>query len=437
MHRRPALFLAVVVAVGFGTAGPWGATPVAAAAPVEGPVFNDPTGSEDQQMAIMDTIMRQIDGTKKGAIIRMAFYSFTIHKFADKLIAAHKRGVAVRLIMDDHEIYPAWERMVEELGTNPGASSFAVLCHGACLTENEPSYMHTKVYMFSATGGKPYVVSVSSANPTYFQARRGWNNGYTMVGDSILYAAFQKNFEMLTAGARNRNQPTTSPEAYFTATSGKHKVYFFPKGGTGALNDPMYQILKNIRCTGTAPGYGTSGRTVIKVAMYQWSVLRVRLADILWSLDNQGCSVGIMFDPTRVDPAVLRSLTKPGGKFGGPSIAPAATDENHDGVVDQMIHDKYVLIDGVYAGDTSSKVVFTGSANWTNNSLHYNDEFMIRVMSESTHAAFLKHYAKVRDFAKASIGTATPLVSATGRKRVTSIMARNQLLNEWLPAGGG
>lgn len=436
MRRRLVLLLAIVVSSGAGATGPWAAGPVAAAAPVEGPVFNDPTGTEAQQMAIMDTIMRQIDGTRKGAIIRMAFYSFTIHKFADKLIAAHKRGVAVRLIMDDHEIYPAWERMVVELGTNPDASSFAVLCHGACLTENEPSYMHTKTYLFSATGGKPYVVTVSSANPTYFQARRGWNNGYTIVGDSVMYAAFQKNFEMLTAGARIRNQPTTSPDAYFTATSGKHKVYFFPKGGTGAVNDTMYQVLKNIRCTGTAKGYGSLGRTVIKVAMYQWSILRVRLADILWSLDDQGCSVGIMFDPTRVDPAVLRSLTKPGGRFGGPSIAPAATDENGDGVVDQMIHDKYVLIDGVYAGDTSSRVVFTGSANWTNNSLHYNDEFMLRVTSDATHAAFLKHFAKVRDFARASIGTATRL-HPTGGKRVSTVSARSRVLLEVLPTGGG
>ena len=194
-----------------------------------------------------------------------------------------------------------------------------------------------------------------------------------------MYDAFKRNFETMAYGARKVNQPTTSPDAYFTATSGKHKVYFFPKGGLGADDDPMYGILGNIRCTGLAAGYGSAGRTTIRIAMYQWSILRVRLAERIWALDDQGCKVTIMFDPTRVDPGVLRALMKKGGRHGGPAIVPAATDEDENGIVDQMVHDKYVLINGSYAGDTSAKVVFTGSANWTNNALHYNDEYMLRI----------------------------------------------------------
>lgn len=384
-----------------------------AAGPTEGPVFNDPTGSDAEQMAIMNKITKAIDGTKRGAIIRMAMFSFTIEAFADKLIAARKRGVTVRLILDDHARYPAWDRMVAALGSDPRRDNYAVACHGACLTENEPSYMHTKVYMFSRTGGVSNVVIVASANPTYFQARRGWNNGYTMV-DPVLYGAFERNFEMMAYGSRKVNQPTTSPNAYFTATSGKHKVYFFPKSGTGPRNDPVYGILGNIRCTGVAPGYGSGGRTTIKIAMYQWSILRVRLAERIWSLDNQGCKVTIMFDPTRVDPGILAALMKKGGRYGGPTIVPAATDENEDSVVDQMVHDKYMLINGVYAGDTSAKVVFTGSANWTNNALHYNDEFMLRIWDSGVYNAFSTHWDKVRKFAKSSMGIAQGLVRAGG-----------------------
>lgn len=419
MRRHAPVLLAALILGSTVAGGPWSSGTAQAAAPVEGPVFNDPTGSDAEQMAIMNKITKAIDGTKRGAIIRMAMFSFTIEAFADKLIAARKRGVTVRLILDDHARYPAWDRMVAALGSDPRKANYAVACHGACLTENEPSYMHTKVYMFSKTGGVSNVVIVASANPTYFQARRGWNNGYTLVGDQVLYDAFERNFEMMAYGARKVKQPTTSPNAYFTATSGKYKVYFFPKSGVGASNDPVYGILGNIRCTGLAPGYGSGGRTTIKIAMYQWSILRVRLAERIWALDDQGCKVTIMFDPTRVDPGVLGALMKKGGRHGGPTIVPAATDENEDSVVDQMVHDKYMLINGVYAGDTSAKVVFTGSANWTNNALHYNDEFMLRIWDSKVYDAFAKHWDKVRVFAKSSVGIATGLVGAgSGRLRM-------------------
>jgi phosphatidylserine/phosphatidylglycerophosphate/cardiolipin synthase-like enzyme len=125
---------------------------------------------------------------------------------------------------------------------------------------------------------------------------------------------------------------------------------------------------------------------------------------------------------------VLRSLTKPGGRYGGPTIVPAATDEDDNGVVDQMIHDKYMLVDGSYAGDTSARVVFTGSANWTNNALHYNDEFMLRIWDNAVFASFRKHWDKVREFAKSSIGTATGLNPATGRNRHRPVRSNFEVL---------
>jgi phosphatidylserine/phosphatidylglycerophosphate/cardiolipin synthase-like enzyme len=58
--------------------------------------------------------------------------------------------------------------------------------------------------------------------------------------------------------------------------------------------------------------------------------------------------------------------------------------------------------------------VFTGSANWTNNALHYNDEYLLRVWDSSVYYAFLKHWDKVRVFAKASIGARNVIIDADG-----------------------
>jgi hypothetical protein len=416
--RLPQIALAVLLAVA--ALGSWPAHPVDAAGPAPGPTFNDPTSISDaSRFAILNKLVRAIDGTPRGATIRMAFFSLTYDPVADRLIAAKRRGVHVQLIMDDHERWPAWDRVVRALGKDITKSSFAQLCHGACLTENFPSYQHTKVYMFSRTGGKSNVVMVSSANPTYFQARHGWNNLYTMVGDTILYEAFKKNFEIMRDGSAIVAQPTTSPDVYFTAESGQHKVYFFPKGGLGAKNDTMYQILLNIGCNGTASGYGNGGKTVIKVAMYQWAKLRVRLAERLWQLDDQGCKVEIMYDPTRADREILDALRKSGGRNKGPTLIIASRDKDSNGVSDTLPHDKFVLIDGIYAGDRSSRMTFTGSANWTNNSLHYNDEFMLRIAGSTTHAAFLKHYNKVKAWAMATATKPTGLTDGTSRPTTT------------------
>ena len=84
MRRHLPVVLAALVLGSTLASGPWTSTPAAAAAPVQGPVFNDPTGSETQQMAIMTKIMKAIDGTKRGATIRMAFFSPPVPPFLRK-----------------------------------------------------------------------------------------------------------------------------------------------------------------------------------------------------------------------------------------------------------------------------------------------------------------------------------------------------------------
>jgi hypothetical protein len=311
--------------------------------------------------------------------------------------------VQVRLIMDDHEIRPPWERVVAEVGTDATTGSFAIRCHRSCFTDKVPSYMHSKLYMFSSSRGVPYVVTISSANPTNFQALHGWNNGYTIVGYKTFYTAFERIFGMMVAGALEPDQPIIRPDTYEAFSRGPYKFYVYPKADGGAENDTMYQVLDNIRCTGTASGYGSGGRTVVKVAIYQWSELRVRLATKLWKLDDAGCKVEIMYDPMVTDREILTALRMPGGRYGGPRLIRASIDENHDGVPDFLLHHKFVLVDGKYRSDSSTRLVFTGSANWTHNALHYNNELMLKVAGAKAHAAFLDNYIKVRTWARENV----------------------------------
>ena len=189
----------------------------------------------------------------------------------------------------------------------------------------------------------------------------------------------------------------------------------------------MYGALSNIRCTGAASGYGSMGKTVIKIAMFQWSVRRLRLADKLWALDNAGCSVEILYNPWEIDKEVLASLRKPGGLNGGPIMRIAFVDQDRDGIADHYVHNKYVLVNGVYAGDTSSKIVFTGSANWTNNALHYSNEIMFKITGSTAHSQYLAHFVKLRTWA---IETARS--TATAGAPIVVPFDRTSGPNEWL-----
>jgi phosphatidylserine/phosphatidylglycerophosphate/cardiolipin synthase-like enzyme len=70
--------------------------------PKTGALFNDPNGTRDQQLALMDPIVNSVNSVPAGSIIRFVAYSFSWQPMADALIAAHKRGVQVRLLIDSY-----------------------------------------------------------------------------------------------------------------------------------------------------------------------------------------------------------------------------------------------------------------------------------------------------------------------------------------------
>ncbi len=375
----------------------------AADAILAGPTFNIPTGTSSEQLKILNKFMKAIDGAPAGSTIRMAFFSLTVPDFVTKLIAAKKRGVIVRVLQDDHEVSALWLQLAAALGGDHTKPSWAMLCHRSCMSDEEPSYLHAKLYMFSSTYAVPYVTMVSSANPTYTQARIGWNDLYTVTRNSTIYNASKTYFEDLTRGAiqdKVGNQSVGVPiDEYFSATSGKYKTYYFPQAGDNRFEDAMWLVMKNISCWGAAYGYGSGGRTVVKIAMYQWSVNRVRLANVLWDLDNKGCIVEIIYDPSMTDPGIITALKAPGSHYGNPKLIPAREDRDRDGTPEHYVHNKFMLVSGVYAGDTSSKVVFTGSANWTNTALRYGNEITIKVNGATDHAAYLAAWERLRTWA--------------------------------------
>ena len=127
-----------------------------------GPKFNNPMVPKDR-FVIERHILRAIRNTPKGEKIIISAYSLDRQVFADELIRAHKRGVKVQVLLNDHLVPNAQVRIQRVLGHKTKKSSFLKRCVSGCRADkNEYNNLHSKFYLFSRTGRNRNVVMLGS-----------------------------------------------------------------------------------------------------------------------------------------------------------------------------------------------------------------------------------------------------------------------------------
>lgn len=374
---RIAGVMAVTTVIGSGLTG--SAAARMTFTPQPGPIFNNPEGDVDQQYAIMRQIENNIDTAPTGSVIRVAVYSITLSDFVDKLIAAHQRGVHVKVLIDQHSKNSLWNRLVAELGSKAStksASSYAAVCYGGCVAHHysggkPAAWLHTKYYLFS--GGGTRTVTVSSANPTHAQAEVAWNNSYTVVGNGDLYNAYVKNFTDLTKGVLG-----THTSDYYWTFGSNPKAYYWPKAS--GESDTILSMLKLVTCSAAYPSQ-------VRIAIFEWTDNRLAIAKQAAAMASKGCKVTVLYTKSQVDSSVRSVLANSKVDV---RDSTHGTDEN--GYAAHYTHDKYLLIDGRYNGVSGRRVVMTGSANYTANGLYHNDESDMKVTSTAVYQAYLTNF---------------------------------------------
>ena len=118
------------------------------------------------------------------------------------------------------------------------------------------------------------------------------------------------------------------------------------------------------------------------------------LAKRLRELDNQGCIVQVVVGAP--SPTVLRELRRM-GPYGGVEVRDSRRDYKDDGYGGEPSftkgsHMKYLLINGVYGGDTSYKTVVTGSLNWTDGAMAAGDEVVVTAHERGTHSPYVTNF---------------------------------------------
>ena len=412
MNRRRTRAMAAAAVLGL-VASLLGSAPAAYAAPVTSAVFNNPTGTAADKALLQNKIVELITGAAVGSRIRMSMFYADDATIPNALIAAHQRGVNVQAIFDGRETSEAlWPSLTAELGTTLSAASWALACPagrgciGNRVLGSVASINHNKFFLFSSTGGAANVLVQSSANlHNGRDGLGGWNNALILVGNASAYNYYSAYFDDLKARVVNNNYYDTRTPLQ----AGNAKVFFYPRQeASGAdpyqnpAEDTVYTILSNIDCFGNTTVGTQDGthRTIIRVAMSIFS--RDYLAKKLWDLDAAGCYVEVVetYDPdSALQVSAMKKLLAGATTYNGPVVRYYC---DTDGI---WIHSKYFEVEGVYYDTPDRRIVWTGSHNWSTNSLRQSDEAILQLEDAGVFTAYTANFRAIRD--SSTIRTAT------------------------------
>lgn len=334
--------------------------------PIRGGVFNNPLGTSEEQRRVLAYVVKTVDATPNGAVIRASLWALGDRALLWALQRAHARGVDVRMVIDGHrESEPALE-LQSALGSDPSASSYLVFCKSSC--RGERGQNHTKFFMFSESGGKEAVTLVTSANATGYNVDQLWNDLYSLPRSRAVYDTFFRVFEQM-----KRDTPV-SPSHVSETTARGFLLNFYPFPKATDVDDPTLRILDKVTCLGATDGTGVGrkGRAKIRIAMSAWHGNRgLAAARQLAALQERGCRTRVILG-SGSGKGVRTILTSGGIKWRMSSHKKVHT------------HQKLLLISGVYEKNTHARRVFTGSHNWTDRSL-LRDEVVLGIPGRRAH----------------------------------------------------
>lgn len=328
--------------------------------PAKGVTFNNPLGAKPQKRRIIGKIMKSIKGSPKGSNIDIFSWNFLSAGGAEELLKAQRRGVRVRLLMDDSNRdnidNPPFRRLAAGLkagnkNRKKARHSYAKVCKGTCRSKGGAA--HSKYFLFSKVGKSRWVYIQGSANFTNAAAGNQWNDIVTHRGNKKIYTWAHRMFEQAA-----KDKPVKPP--YSRRVFGKTELIMFPATGR-KTKDPVMALLDKVTCakaTNTA-----SKRTAIRVAPDVMRQARgMALGKKLRALWEQGCDVRIGYTVMGID--VGRMLNNPSGR-GPVPMRHLAVDSDYDGQFDKYFHLKAMTIRGNVAGKRNNFVVLNGSANWS------------------------------------------------------------------------
>jgi phosphatidylserine/phosphatidylglycerophosphate/cardiolipin synthase-like enzyme len=378
-----------------------------------GPFFNDPHRKKGY-FTIEREVIKTIRHTPRKAVIRIAVYSFDRMPVANALIDAHKRGVKVQMLLNDHQDTRAMQAIRAQIGTNRNKKSFIYKCVASCRsTQNEYNNLHSKFYSFSQSGKSKDVLAIGSANMMLNAALHQWNDLYFTSGDHEMFRQFVSLFNNMKKDWDKRRPPRffcgTPTGAACDDGVDKHTAWAFPKV-SGPKNDLVIDMLNKIQCV-TTDAAGNPARTRLALSMH---TMRGRRGDYLAAAVRnkfaEGCDFRVSYGligyhtkqilgaPTARGRIPLRST---GLDYNTEDDFDLNKDGEDDLILDYYSHQKYFVIQGQYNGVPGTEMVLTGSSNWASLSTA-NDELWLTVRGARVAKKYIRNFNYQWDHARNS-----------------------------------
>jgi hypothetical protein len=381
--------------------------------PATGASFNLPWGSKAQRRVSLTRVIRAVrsmpgykeaypgfcpGGSMTPGTIRISLYSLTDDTLARALVAARRRCVSVQVLMNNHLTRfndPAWRRLEDGLGTRrtrngQPLSSFAHRCSFGC---DGSGVLHAKMYLFDSTI-RPTVMNrikktvlVGSSNMTSNAAGVQWNDLYGVQDNEALYNVYLRHFNSMARDDGFRR--------YKLQTAGSYETAFSPYSPKGT--DPDMSALRSVRCTG-ASGAGTHGHSLVYINMHAWFGTRgLGLADQVRHMYDQGCYVRVLY--SFMSYTVFKKLTRGTGS----RMSVRRTLFSHNGRTAYLYsHFKNISVSGYVRGVRGARVVWTGSNNFTNYGMHF-DEVLMRIPSHAAYRSYVNHFKYISSHKSSAI----------------------------------
>ena len=344
----------------------------AAWTPPNGALFNDP-GVDRRRRVIIARVIDAIQAADRGSTIRIIVWNLDDKPSVTELIRAKERGVTVQVIASGIVDNPNWDRLTAKFNRNTSDNTFARKCRGAC--RSSAKITHVKLFLFSKVNSARHVSMFGSTNLTTAAGNRQWNDLVTTRSHG-LYDYWVRKFAQFA-----RDKAVSSP--YEVASFSSFRSTLFP----AKPRNPVLTELKKVRCVGATGGTGNgAGRTSVRIAIAGWfDSYGQQIADRLRQMWDRGCDVKIV---TTLAGRGVNQTMKQGYGRGPVPMREVTADRNGDGIPEKYLHLKALSISGVYGGDTSASVVFTGSPNWSARAQR-SDEVWVRVLNKPS---MVRHY---------------------------------------------
>lgn len=330
-------------------------------------------------LTILNRLIALINATPEGETVHLSIFLFDYPPLIQAIKTASIRGVKMHVMMDlgreeSQAVNPlTYHELKRTLEANKG-SVVSIINDASSIAIN-----HNKFAIFSkvetTNGTIQHVVFQTSHNFTEADARK-FQDALT-IPHAGLYDAYKTYWADMQAKASSGMKDYYYKE-YNDASTGIN-AYFLPKrrNGTAYGEDSIIEFLNNITIPAT---------TTIKIGMSDWTNSRLNVVDKLKELQIQGATIELVVKD-KIDASVLDGLKAL--QQNGAYLKVYNTSKAN-------IHAKFILIEGNWQGTSNSKILITGSHNFTNNALRNNNETMLLLKNHTLFTNYSTYFENLK-----------------------------------------